>query len=424
MKSEQAEQIEFAAFVGLDWADQEHAVCLQESDSAKVETSVLKQTAQSLGEWANQLRARFGGRKVAVCLEQSKGALIYALMSYDFLVLYPVNPQTLAKYRKAFRTSGAKDDPDDASLLRELVKLHRDRLRALVPDDVQTRMLQMLVEGRRRIVGERTRLTNRLTSLLKAYYPQALEWAGELKSLRACDFLKKWPTLEDVKRAKASELKKFYRQHGSRNEEVIEERIKQIRASDPLTRDQAVIRSSAMVVAAIVSQLPCVIGAVDEFDQEIARVFEQHPDHEVFNSFPGAGSTLAPRLLAAMGSDRTRYESAEEVQQFSGIAPVTQRSGKSKCVHRRFACPKFVRQTFHEFAKHSIVWSKWAHAYYDQQRLRGKHHHAAIRALAYKWIRIIFRCWMDRTIYNEQAYVEALRRRGSTLIPSPASSDS
>ena len=87
MKSEQAEQIEFAAFVGLDWADQEHAVCLQESDSAKVETSVLKQTAQSLGEWANQLRARFGGRKVAVCLEQSKGALIYALMSYDFLVL-------------------------------------------------------------------------------------------------------------------------------------------------------------------------------------------------------------------------------------------------------------------------------------------------------------------------------------------------
>jgi len=242
--------------------------------------------------------------------------------------------------------------------------------------------------------------------------------------LRACDFLKKWPTLEDVKRAKASELKKFYRQHGSRNEEVIEERIKQIRASDPLTRDQAVIRSSAMVVAAIVSQLPCVIGAVDEFDQEIARVFEQHPDHEVFNSFPGAGSTLAPRLLAAMGSDRTRYESAEEVQQFSGIAPVTQRSGKSKWVHRRFACPKFVRQTFHEFAKQSIIWSKWAHAYYDQQRQRGKHHHAAIRALAYKWIRIIFRCWMDRTIYNEQAYVEALRWRGSTLIPSPASSDS
>jgi transposase len=424
MKSEQAEQIEFAAFVGLDWADQEHAVCLQESDSAKVETSVLKQTARSLGEWANQLRARFGGRKVAVCLEQSKGALIYALMSYDFLVLYPVNPQTLAKYRKAFRTSGAKDDPDDASLLRELVKLHRDRLRALVPDDVQTRTLQMLVVGRRRIVGERTRLTNRLTSLLKAYYPAALEWAGELKSLRACDFLKKWPTLEAVKRAKGSELKKFYRQHGSRNEEVIEERIKQIRASDPLTQDQAVIRSSAMLVAAIVSQLPCVIQAVDEFDQEIARVFGQHPDHDVFNSFPGAGSALAPRLLTAMGSDRSRYESANEVQQFSGVAPVTERSGKSKWVHRRFACPKFVRQTFHEFAKQSIIWSKWAHAYYDQQRQRGKHHHAAIRALAYKWIRIIFRCWMDRTVYNEQAYVEALRRRGSRLVPSPASSDS
>lgn len=419
MKNEHADQIDFAAFVGLDWADQEHAVCLQASGSTKVETYVLKQTAQSLGEWANQLRVRFGGRKVAVCLEQSKGALIYALMSHEFLVLYPVNPQTLAKYRKAFRTSGAKDDPDDAGSLMELVKLHRNRLRAWVPDDVQTRTLQMMVESRRGIVRERTRLTNRLTSLLKAYYPQALEWAGEIKRLRACDFLKKWPTLEAVKRAKGSELKKFYRQHGCRNEEVIEERIKQIRASDPLTRDQAVIRSSAMVVEAIVSQLPCVIRAVEQFDQEIARVFEQHPDHELFNSFPGAGSALAPRLLAAMGSDRARYESAKEVQQFSGIAPVTERSGKSKWVHRRFACPKFVRQTFHEFAKQSIVWSKWAHAYYDQQRGRGKHHHAAIRALAYKWIRIIFRCWKERTVYNEQAYVEALRRRGSRLIPSP-----
>ena len=423
MKIESADQIDFAAFVGLDWADQEHAVCLQESGSTSVETRVLKQTAQALSEWANELRVRFEGRKVAVCLEQSKGALIYALMSYDFLVLYPVNPQTLAKYRKAFRTSGAKDDPDDASLLRELVKLHRDRLRAWVPDDVQTRTLQMLVESRRSIVRERTRLTNRLTTLLKAYYPQALEWAGEVKSLRACYFLQKWPTLEAVKHAKGPELKKFYRQHGCRNEEVIVERIKQIHASAPLTRDEAVIRSSAMVVQAIVSQLPCVIRAIEQFDKEIARVFAQHPDHDLFNSFPGAGSALAPRLLAAMGSDRSRYELAEEVQQFSGIAPVTERSGKSKWVHRRFACPKFVRQTFHEFAKQSIIWSSWAHAYYDLQRARGKHHHAAVRALAYKWIRIIFRCWKDRTPYNEQAYLEALRRRGSNLVPSPAPSD-
>ena len=423
MKPESADQIDFAAFVGVDWADQEHAVCLQASGSTKVETSVLKQTAQSLGEWANELRARFEGRKVAICLEQSRGALIYALMKYDFLVLYPVNPQTLAKYRKAFRTSGAKDDPDDAASLMELVKLHRNRLRALVPDDVQTRTLQMLVESRRRIVRERTRLTNRLKSVLKAYYPQALEWVGEIKNLRACDFLKKWPTLEAVKRAKPSELQKFYRQHGCRNEEVIGERIKQIRASDPLTQDQAVIISSAMVVEAIVSQLPCLIRSVEQFDHEIARVFEQHPDHELFNSFPGAGSALAPRLLAAMGSDRARYESAEEVQTFSGIAPVTERSGKSKWVHRRFACPKFVRQTFHEFAKQSIIWSSWAHAYYDQQRARGKHHHAAVRALAYKWIRIIFRCWKDRTVYNEQTFVSALRKRGSRLITSPAPSD-
>jgi transposase len=415
MDTESVDQNEFAAFVGLDWADEQHAVCLQASGQTKVESCTLKQTAEALAEWVSALLARFEGRKVAVALEQSKGALIYHLMSYDFLVLYPVNPLTLKQYRKAFRTSGAKDDPDDGRSLMEIVKLHRDRLRAWAPDDLQTRTMSMLVESRRKTVNEQTRLTNRLTSLLKSYFPQALEWAGELASLRACDFLSKWPTLEAAQKAKLPELRKFYRQHGFKKEEVIEARIRQIRTARPLTRDQAVLKTSAMMAEAIVSQLRCVMKAVAQFDQEIARLFPEHPDHDLFDSFPGAGRVIAPRLLAAMGSDRSRYESAEEVQRFSGIAPVTERSGKSKWVHRRFACSKFLRQTFHEFAKESIIWSEWARAYYYQQRQSGKKHHAAVRALAYKWIRIIFHCWKERKPYNEKTYLQALRRRGSKL---------
>jgi len=415
MNNDMLDQNEYAAFVGLDWADQQHAVCVQAAGHTKVETYSLKQTADALAEWVIGLRSRFEGRKVAVALEQSKGALIYHLMSYDFLVLYPVNPLTLKQYRKAFRTSGAKDDPDDARSLMEIVKLHRDRLRAWVPDDVETRTLSMLVESRRKIVNERTRLTNRLTGLLKAYFPQALEWVGELASLRACDFLGKWPTLQAVQKAKRSELLKFYHQHGCKNDEVIQERIKQIRTARPLTDDQAVIKASAMMARAIVSQLPCVMEAIKQFDQEINHLFPEHPDHDLFDSFPGAGQVMGPRLLAAMGSDRSRFETAEEVERLSGIAPVTERSGKSKWIHRRFACSKFVRQTFHEFAKGSIIWSSWARAYYDQQRQSGKKHHAAVRALAYKWIRIIFHCWKERELYNEQRYLEALRRRRSRL---------
>lgn len=415
MNTEEIDQSEFAAFVGLDWADQKHAVCLQAAGETKVERSTLKQSAETLVEWANKLRTRFKGRKLAVALEQSKGALIYHLMRYDFLVLYPVNPQTLAKYRKAFRTSGAKDDPGDAWSLLDIVKLHRNRLRAWQPDDVQTRTLAMLVESRRKLVKERTRLTNRLTQLLKAYFPQALEWVGELASMRACDFLHKWPTLEAVQKAKDSHLRKFCLQHKCKNQEVIQRRIKEIRGASPMTVDLAVIKSSALMAQAIASQLPDVMQAIDRFDHEIDCLFPEHPDHDLFDSFPGAGRVIGPRLLAAMGSDRSRYQTAEEVQQFSGIAPVTEQSGNSKWVHRRFACPKFMRQTFHEFAKESIIWSTWARAYYQQQRRSGKKHHPAVRALAYKWIRIIFRCWKERTPYNEQTYLAALRRRGSPL---------
>ena len=140
-----------------------------------------------------------------------------------------------------------------------------------------------------------------------------------------------------------------------------------------------------------------------------------HPDFFIFDSLPGAGAVMAPRLLAAMGSKRERYAHACEVQTLSGIAPVRASSGKSSWVHFRFACPKFLRQSFHEWASYTIVRSAWARAYYEQQRRRGKKHQAAVRALAFKWIRILFRCWKDRVAYNESVYLAALAKHNSPL---------
>jgi hypothetical protein len=125
-------------------------------------------------------------------------------------------------------------------------------------------------------------------------------------------------------------------------------------------------------------------------------------------------------LAAAFGTDRSRWQSATELQSHSGIAPVTERSGKALWVHHRLACPKFIKQTFHEFADQSILFSQWARAYYDQQRGRGNDHHAALRALAYKRIRILFRCWRDRKPYDEATYMDALRRHGSSLVKNNA----
>lgn len=408
-------ETEIAAFIGLDWADQQHVIYLRAADCSRPESSVLDQKPESLRAWIQQLRGRFGGRPVAIALEQSRGALLYALMEVDFLRLYPINPQTLAKFRKAFYPSGAKDDPDDAQLLLELLEKHRHRLRVWVPDDPDTRCLRLLSEERRQLVDQKTALTNQVTSLLKGYFPQALLWAGDLDSRRACDFLEKWPSLEALQKSSKATLEKFYHDHGCPSGQSLDARLEEIRQAQPLTRDPAVLLASALMVEALMRQVRDLIGSIHQFDRQIKELFEKHPDYDIFHSFPGAGPALGPRLLALFGSDRDRFQLACEVQQLSGIAPVTEKSGKSCWVHWRWACPKFLRQSVQEFSDQSIRRSLWARTFYLQLRAAGKSHHAALRAVGYKWIRIMFRCWKQHTPYNEQLYWAALQRRGSPL---------
>jgi len=205
----------FAAYLGIDWSDQKHDVCLVDLASGHKEKKVINHTPEALDEWAVSLRTRFSGQQLAVCLEQSRGPLIFALLKYDFLVLYPANPTTLAKYREAFSPSRAKDDPQDAEYLVELLIHHRDRLKPWLPDDEKTRTRQYLVEHRRRLVNDRTRISNRLTALLKAYFPQVLTWFDDIRTILVCDLLTTWPTLEAIKRVKPVTLEKFFHEHNA-----------------------------------------------------------------------------------------------------------------------------------------------------------------------------------------------------------------
>ncbi len=409
------DQADFAAYIGLDWGDRQHAVHLRIPGQRSSESFQLEQKPEALHEWIAQLRDRFHKGRVAVAIEQRKGAVIHALMMYDFLILYPINPKALARYREAFQTSGAKDDPTDAALLLDFLSKHSDKLRPWIPDSELTRKLQALSEQRRKLINQRVALANRITSLLKQYFPQALDWIGDVASIQACDFLESWPTLEAVQHLQEAKLQTFYRRHNCRKASVISKRLQQIVLARPLTTDSAIIEPYSLVVEASALQLRNLIRAIQKLDKLIAALFCQHPEHDLFDSFPGAGPVCGPRLLTVFGTDRARWASPVDLLCHSGIAPVTERSGNSCWVHRRLACPKFVKQTFHEFADQSIRYSKWARAYYDLLRARGKSHHASLRALAYKWIRIIFRCWKDRKPYNEEIYIQSLRRRGSPV---------
>lgn len=403
------------AWVGLDWADRQHAVCLQATGSSPIESLVLEQTPEALQAWVSQLRRRFPHGPVAIALEQSRGSLFYALMNYDFLLLYPIAPKSLASYRKAFYPSGGKDDPVDAELLLEFLVKHHDRLRPWKPDDLATREIRLLVEHRRRLVADRTRLTNRLTALLKAYFPQALEYLPDLSVPWAGEFLGRWPSLAALQQASRLQLRVFFRQHTRRSPEQLEALYNQIRIAQPLTADRAVMESSVLMVQATVDQLRALAPALQRLETAIEQLFASHPDQAIFQSFPGAGQALAPRLLAAWGSDRDRFSGADQMQRFSGIAPLTERSGRTSRVHWRRAAPRFLRQSFQEFAAHSRRQSAWAEAYYQQMQGRGLSHHAALRALAFKWIRIMYRCWKQRTPYDELHYQQSLHRRRSPL---------
>jgi transposase len=406
----------FAAFVGIDWADAKHDGCLQTAGSAKREYFQLEHTPEAIDAWVTTLRTRFNSQPVAICLELNKGPLVSALRKYDFLVLFPINPLTLARYREAFTPSRAKDDPTDAALQLELLLTHRDKLQPLQPQSPAMRALAQLVEHRRRVVGDKVRITNRLTSTLKNYFPHVLHWFQEKDTAIFCDFLSRWSTLKAAQLARRSTLETFFREHHVRYADIIAQRIQAITSATPLTTDAGVIAPNALLVQALVAQLRVTLQAIADFDTAIAQCAQNHPDFSLFQALPGAGPVFASRLLVAFGEQRERYASAAELQKYAGIAPVTERSGKKSWVHWRLQCPKFLRQTFVEWAAESIRHSFWAQVYYQQQRDKGKAHQAAVRALAFKWIRILYRCWQERTPYDESVYLQALHHRGSALI--------
>jgi transposase len=394
----------FAAFVGLDWADAKHDICLQARSSAHREFLRLDHRPEAIAAWVQSLRTRFNGQPLAVCLELNKGPIVSALRHYEFLVLFPVNP------------------PTDAELQVELLLKHRDKLTPLVPQSPTMRALAQLVEHRRRLVGDKVRRTNRLTSALNNYFPHALQWFQEKDTAIFCDLLSRWPTLKAVQLARRATLESFFRAHHVRTADVLTTRIEAIKNAVALTTDEGVIAPHTLLVQALVAQLRVTLQAIADFDTAIAQRAQAHPDFPLFDALPGAGAVFAPRLLVAFGEQRERFPSAEELQKYAGIAPVTERSGKKSWVHWRWQCPTFLRQTFVEWAAESLRHSFWAQVYYQQQRDTGKSHHAAVRALAFKWLRILFRCWQDRTPYDESTYLQALHRRGSSLIQTLAKS--
>ena len=406
------------AWIGLDWGHKTHAFAVQERGQAP-EEGTLEHSAESLHAWLRGLEKRWGGRPVALGLETSRGAVIHVLLQYAWLTLYPINPMTSARYRTAFTPSGASDDVPDARVLLELVRDHAAKLRPLQVQDDVTVQLAGLVEVRRDLVDRRTQVLNQLTSLLRTYYPQALELVGALDSELALDFLERWPDLLRLKAAQPAAVKRFYHAHHLRRPELLEERLAFIKSAVALTTQDARVSVAVLHLRCLLDQVRAFQKHLALLAAEIKTVFAAHPQAALFRDLPGAGPALAPRLCVAFGTLPELYPDPASLQKAAGLAPVREKSGQSLWTHWRWRAPAFLRQSFIEWSGQTVVHSIWARAYYQHRKAKGQEHHVILRALAFKWVRVLWKCWQSGVAYDEARYLQQLARRKSPYaVPS------
>lgn len=402
-------------FIGIDWADKKHDFHLVDHDG-EIQFGVFEQTPNAIAEVVKAWRKIAPDSKLVVAIEATKGALINALLEFKEITIYPINPSAMASYRKAFAHGGGKNDVVDAKLLAQYLIHYIDQLKPLEQDQPLTRELAALSEDRRRLVDQRADLANELTAVLKTYFPAILLLkAAKPYAAFVLTLLLKYPTLELVQKAGSHKLRKLFLASGLKKA-TSEVRVELLVSANPLTTDTTTILVASRRVVDLCEQLQLMNKLIKRLDDSLGELVSKHADYKIASSFPHAAAATQARLIASFGDDRGRYPTASHLSSYSGIAPITIQSGRMNVVRTRWACPKFMRQTFHEYAGHPIKGSGWAKAYYDLQISRGKSKQMGRRALAYKWQRIMHKCWMSGTPYSEDRYVERLRLTGSPII--------
>lgn len=391
-------------YVGIDWADTQHRISVIDSQGLEKANFTIPHTREGLECLKEKLLQMAKNPQSAACVIETKHGLLIQFLLEEGFTVYPVNPKVVDRRRKP---SGAKSDPLDARILAELGRTDISRLRQLKPDSELIQELKTLTRDQDTLIRESTRLTNRLIACLKEYFPVALELFSKPTLPVALDFLKLYPTLEAAQQASVPELAAFLKAHKHPKPNQTAIALYQKLHSPQLKASPVVTRTKARLMLAVISQLEPLLEQIKEYDKEIERLFKLHSDSKLFASLPGAGSRLAPRLLAEWGDDRERFLNASVVQALGGTSPVLYQSGKYRFAKRRKSCVKPFRNALHQFAYQTVRWVSWAREYYDKKRSQGKAHHEAIRALANIWVRIIFAIWKNRKPYDQSVFLAA-----------------
>jgi len=397
-------------YVGIDWANDHHDALVIDEKGRQVGSLRVDHSPQGLSKLNTFLEQIIGDlsskEQMACIIETTHGLLIAHLLEAGWPV-YPVNPRTVDRRRSA---SGAKTDTIDAYLLAKTGRADLADLHRLTPDSEKITELKLLTRDQDALIRMQTRLVNQLTACLKAYYPVALELFTKLHQKSTLLFLQTYPTPQEAMAASLEQIKEVLRQAKHSNPKMVAVTIFEQVHQPHLQADAVTTRTKARLMLALVSQLLPLIEQIAQYNKEIDTLFLTHEDHEIFESLPRAGQRLAPRLLAEIGDDRSRYQDASSLQALGGTSPVLYQSGMYSKAHRRLGCIKPLRNALHQFAWQTTQSEPWARDYYQRKRAEGKSHTVAVRALANVWVRIIFAMWLHHRCYESTTFEQAQRQ--------------
>ena len=390
-------------FVGIDWAEAHHDVCLLDEAG---EVMATRRIPEGL-EGVSCLHAMVGEHaeepdEVVVGIETDRGLLVGALLAAGYRV-HAVNPLAASRYRERHTTSRAKSDRGDARMLAYLVRTDRQHHRAVAPDSELHGAIKVLARSHQNLIWTRQRQTNALRSALREYYTGALKAFTELGHADALAVLAVAPDPERGRQLTEARIVRALRKGGRQRN--LERRAREIQAA--LRAPQ--LEAPPLVVEAQAANTTALVAVITTLDEQISRLeaslvdaFDRHPDAEILRSLPGLGDVLGARVLAEFGDAPDRYVDAKARRNYAGTAPITRASGTSHVVLARLVRNKRLFDPCYQWALCALTASPGARAYYDAHDPGPRTSKVARRKLANKLVGILHGCITNRTLYDEE----------------------
>jgi transposase len=385
-------------FAGIDWASQEHAVCVNDSDGRIIEGRRYRHDGHGLRALCDRL-IELGVLLVAV--ERPDGLLIERLLDAGIHVI-AIHPNQVAAMRPRFSAAGGKSDSFDAFVLAELARTDSHRFRVLVPDSDATKALRALTRAREDLVEHRVAIANELRSQLECFWPGAVAIFADIDSPIALAFLRRYPSPADARGLGEQRLERFLARNHYCGRRPARELLARLRGAADGRADALETEARRQIVLALVAALEPLVARIAELTSEIRSALQDHVDGATFSSlFRDPKTAICPAtILAEMGDCRDRYPTIAALAGDGGQAPVAIESGKSKRARFRWACDHRLRDAIATLADTSRHTNPWANDIYNRARARGATHPHATRILGRAWCGVIWRMWHDHTTYD------------------------